>query len=102
MLTVKIHNAHGVVMYSEAFAVHADALAWMEERMADDEAAYSTMQQQPAQLRTYYRVIGYNSHGGVVTTEVATDEDTDRVHDRVMSLPGVRSAITMGPFEATI
>lgn len=46
----------------------------------------------------HYRVIGYNSLGGVTATRrCQSDADLERVHDEVMSVPGTQTATTVGP-----
>ena len=46
----------------------------------------------------HYRVIGYNSLGGVTATRTCeSDADLERVHDEVMSVPRTQTATTVGP-----
>lgn len=49
----------------------------------------------PAQ---YFRVIAYNSSGGVVASRVVLEEEIERAHDELQALDGVRMCVTQGPF----
>lgn len=50
-------------------------------------------------MRTRYRIAGINRSGGHVAHRQTHDEqEIDRLHDELMSLPGVHSTLLLGSY----
>lgn len=51
----------------------------------------------PPEPKLIYRVLGYSSNGTVRASVPALEEEIEDVHDAVMAIAGVRTAVTVGP-----
>lgn len=103
MISARITNAaSGEVVHTGEFATIEQAGSWADAMIAGDPRRLYLDFAPPAQhvepvYYDAYRVVGYNTAGGVSLTVRCELETLEAAHDEVMSAAGTKHAITMGP-----